>query len=113
MRPWARAATLDLAGEMFKAAANDDMLHVPYKGGAPALFAVIGGQVAVGFIASVTVIESIKAGKVTALAVSGSKTIADVPGVPHWQNPAFRGLTLICGPRFLSRRTLLERSWLA
>ena len=83
-----------LAGEMLKAAADVDLLHVPYKGGAPALFAVIGGQVAVGFITSLTVIESIKAGKVTALAVSGSKRLPTLPGVPTLAESGLSGVDL-------------------
>jgi tripartite-type tricarboxylate transporter receptor subunit TctC len=59
-----------LAGELFKATLGIDMLHVPFRGGPPALTAVLGGQAQVYFIASSSSIELIKAGKLRALAVT-------------------------------------------
>jgi len=71
-----------LAGEMLKAEAHVDLLHVPYKGGAPALLAVIGGQVAVGIMSPLTAMENIRAGKVSALAVTGVRRLRVLPSVP-------------------------------
>jgi tripartite-type tricarboxylate transporter receptor subunit TctC len=71
-----------LAGEMLKVSANVDLLHVPYKGGAPALLAVMGGQVAAGIVTPLTAMESIRAGRVFALAVTGPRRLPALPSVP-------------------------------
>ena len=83
-----------LAGEMLKAAAHVDLLHVPYKGGAPALLAVIGGQVAVGFVAALSARESIRAGKVATLAVTGSRRLPSLPDVPTMAEAGVAGYEL-------------------
>ena len=71
-----------LAGEMLNAAAHVDLLHVPYKGGAPALLAVIGGQVGLAFVTALTAGENIRAGKLVGLAVTGSRRLPSLPDVP-------------------------------
>jgi len=83
-----------LAGEMLKAAANVDLLHVPYKGGEPALFAVISGQVAAGFVTPLTAMESIRAGSVFALAVTGSRRLPALPTVPTMAESGVSGYEL-------------------
>ncbi|HEY5282168.1 MAG TPA: tripartite tricarboxylate transporter substrate-binding protein [Polyangia bacterium] len=83
-----------LAGEMFKAAANVDLLHVPFKGGAPALLAVMGGQVEVGFVTPFTAIESIRAGRVSALAVTSSRRLPSLAGVPTMAESGLPGIDL-------------------
>lgn len=71
-----------LTGEMFTAAAGIDMEHVPYKGPAPALQDVLGGQVDCSFIAIATLMPHLKSGKLKALAISGAQPNAGLPGVP-------------------------------
>jgi tripartite-type tricarboxylate transporter receptor subunit TctC len=71
-----------LAGELFKATLGIDMLHVPFRGGPPALTAVLGGQAQVYFIASSSSIELIKAGKLRALAVTTATRWEGLPDVP-------------------------------
>jgi tripartite-type tricarboxylate transporter receptor subunit TctC len=71
-----------LAGELFKATLGIDMLHVPFRGGPPALTAVLGGQAHVYFIASSSSIELIKAGKLRALAVTTATRWEGLPDVP-------------------------------
>ncbi len=71
-----------LAGEMFKLLARVDMLHVPYKGGAPALTDLIGGQVDVMFSSVPLAMAHIKAGKLRALATTGAKRAEALPDVP-------------------------------
>jgi tripartite-type tricarboxylate transporter receptor subunit TctC len=73
---------LHLAGELFKMRAGIDMIHVPYRGAAPALTDLMGGQVHVMFAALTTAIEYIKAGKVSALAVTTATRSEILPNVP-------------------------------
>jgi tripartite-type tricarboxylate transporter receptor subunit TctC len=58
------------------------MLHVPYKGPAPAMQDVMGGQVDCGFLAGPTVLQHVRSGRLVALAVSGSRRSALLPDVP-------------------------------
>lgn len=71
-----------VAGELFKMMTGVDMLHVPYRGGAPALTDLIGGQVQVMFSPLPESIESIKAGKVRALAVTTAARSEALPELP-------------------------------
>jgi tripartite-type tricarboxylate transporter receptor subunit TctC len=82
------------AGELLKASAGVDLLHVPYKGGAPALLAVMGGQVAAGIVTPLTAMESIRAGKVLALAVTGSRRLPSLPSVPTLAESGVSGFNL-------------------
>ncbi|MBI3055576.1 MAG: tripartite tricarboxylate transporter substrate binding protein [Betaproteobacteria bacterium] len=71
-----------LAGELLKIMAKIDMTHIPYKGGGPALIDVIGGQVPI-YISSITsALPHLKAGRLRALAVSGSTRSKALPDVP-------------------------------
>jgi tripartite-type tricarboxylate transporter receptor subunit TctC len=71
-----------MAGELFKLTAGVDMLHVPYRGGAPALTDLMGGQVQVYFSPLPESIETVKAGKVRALAVTTAVRVEALPEVP-------------------------------
>ena len=71
-----------LTGELFKDAAGIDVVHVPFKGGAPAVAAVLGGQVSMTFETSVTLLPHIRSGKLRALGVAGAKRVALLPDVP-------------------------------
>jgi tripartite-type tricarboxylate transporter receptor subunit TctC len=71
-----------LAGEMLKVLGQVDLLHVPYKGGAPALTDVVGGQVSTGFVTALAAMANIRAGRVDALAVASSKRLPALPNVP-------------------------------
>jgi tripartite-type tricarboxylate transporter receptor subunit TctC len=73
-----------IAGELFKMMAGVDMVHVPYRGGGPALNDLLGGQVQVMFPTSVASIEHIRAGRLRALAVTAatrSDQLLDIPTV--------------------------------
>jgi tripartite-type tricarboxylate transporter receptor subunit TctC len=59
-----------------------DMLHVPYRGGGPALTDVLGGHVDVMFDTLITSIEHIRAGKLRPLGVTSAKRAAVLPNVP-------------------------------
>jgi tripartite-type tricarboxylate transporter receptor subunit TctC len=71
-----------ISGELLKMIAGVNMLHVPYRGGAPALTDLIGGQVQMMFDPVPTSIEYIKAGKVRALAVSTATRSEALPDIP-------------------------------
>lgn len=71
-----------LAGAMFESAAGVDMLHVPYKGGAPALNDVIGGQVPVFFGNLASTLQHVQAGKLKPLAVTSARRSPILPSVP-------------------------------
>ena len=71
-----------LAGELFEYLADVDMMHVPYKGTAPATTDLIGGQVQVAFSPLAGVLPHILSGKLRALALTSSKRLAAMPDVP-------------------------------
>jgi tripartite-type tricarboxylate transporter receptor subunit TctC len=71
-----------LAAELFKSLAGVDMTHVPYKGGAPALNAVAGGEAQVIFEGIVTLSPQIRAGRLRALAVTAPARDPALPDVP-------------------------------
>jgi len=71
-----------LAGEMFKTVAGVKMQHVPYKGTAPALTDLIGGQIQLNFDTPITSLPHIRAGKLKAIAVTGKARLASMPDVP-------------------------------
>jgi tripartite-type tricarboxylate transporter receptor subunit TctC len=71
-----------LSGELFKSAAKVDALHVAYKGGAPAVTDLIGGQLTFMFTNPLEVLSQIKSGRLRALAVGGAQRVDWLPGVP-------------------------------
>src|SRR3984885_676047 len=71
-----------LIGEMFKARAGIDIVHVPYKGGAPSITDLLGGNVQMTFETSSVLLPLIQAGKLHALAVTSQKRIPQLPDVP-------------------------------
>jgi len=71
-----------LAAELFKSIAGVDLLHVPYKGGAPAINDLVGGQVQAIFEGQVVLLPHIKSGRVRALAITGMKRDPLLPDVP-------------------------------
>jgi tripartite-type tricarboxylate transporter receptor subunit TctC len=71
-----------LAGELYKTMAGVNLVHVPYKGLAPAITDLLGGQVQVLFADVGLVLPHIKAGKLKAVAVTGSQRSAALPEVP-------------------------------
>jgi tripartite-type tricarboxylate transporter receptor subunit TctC len=71
-----------IAGELFKMMAGVDMVHVPYRGGGPALTDLLGGQMQVYFPTTVASIEYIRAGRLRALAVTTAKRSEALPDIP-------------------------------
>ena len=75
-------STAHLAGELFKALAAIDIVHVPYKGAGPALTDLIGGQVHMLITGYPGALPHIKSGKLRALGVTGAKRLAAAPDLP-------------------------------
>src|SRR6266849_6578362 len=102
-----------LAGETFKSMAGVDLLHVPYKGSAPATVAVIAGDVAFIFSTMPAALPHVKSGKLRALAVTTPARVGavqDIPTVAESGLPAF-DLTLysgVIGPAGMPRE-IVER----
>ena len=93
---------LHLAAELFKARAGVNMVHVPYKGGGPATAAILAGEVQAVFGSLTSVVPQIKAGKLTAIGVTGAKrstlapeyaTIAEL-GYPGFEMTSWYGVLL-------------------
>jgi len=82
-----------LGFELFKQRAGLEMLHVPYKGSAPATMAVLAGEVDATLGDVGVVAPHIAAGKVKALAVSGSQRSAALPGVPTFAEAGLAGFS--------------------
>ncbi len=80
-----------LAGELFKSMAGVDMVHVPYKGGAPATTDLVGGQIQIGFNSMVTVLPFVKSGRLRPLAVTSSQRTTSMPELPTIAESALAG----------------------
>jgi tripartite-type tricarboxylate transporter receptor subunit TctC len=84
-----------LALELFKQRAGIDVVHVPYKGGGPALAEVVAGQVQALFSLALAATQQVKAGKVRALAISSGKRSAVAPGLPTVAELGFPGYEVV------------------
>jgi tripartite-type tricarboxylate transporter receptor subunit TctC len=71
-----------LAGVLFDQLAGTKMIHVPYKGGAPAIIALVSGEVNMVFATAETAVPQVKAGKIRALGVTTAKRSALLPDLP-------------------------------
>jgi tripartite-type tricarboxylate transporter receptor subunit TctC len=74
--------TSHLSGELFKSLAHVDMVHVPYKGSAPAMTDFLGGRITMMFDTTSNFVDHVKTGKLRALGVTGRKRSPAMPGVP-------------------------------
>jgi tripartite-type tricarboxylate transporter receptor subunit TctC len=105
--------SIHLSGELFKSMTGVDMLHIPYKGSAPAVTDLLGGQVNMMFDNIPSSLPHIKAGKLRALAVTGSKRsllLPDLPtiaeaGVPGYDSYVWFGVVAPAGtpPEIVAR----------
>jgi tripartite-type tricarboxylate transporter receptor subunit TctC len=94
-----------IAGELFKTLTKTDIVHVPYRGSAPLVVDLVGGQIHIGFDYASVVVPQVRAGKLRALAVAGPKrlpALPDVPtsaeaGLPKFQAYAWTGYFLPAG----------------
>jgi tripartite-type tricarboxylate transporter receptor subunit TctC len=83
-----------LTAELFWQQTGTTGLHIPYKGGAPAMSDLLGGQVDATFMNINTGLANIKAGKLRALAVTGSKRSPLLPDVPTMEESGIKGVTV-------------------
>ena len=74
--------TMHLAGELLRQVAHVDIVHVPYKGGGPALTDVLAGQIEFTFVGAPASMPYIRSGRLKVLAVSTAKRSASLPDVP-------------------------------
>ena len=94
-----------VSGELFKSMTGTDIVHIPYKGGAPAIADLISGQVQLMFESTNSIAPHVKAGRVRALAVSGMKRSTSLPevptldeaGVPGYEVNAWSGIITTAG----------------
>ena len=84
-----------LSAELFKTMTGIDMVHIPYKGSAPAIQDVIGGQVPLMFDTTVVAGPFIQSGKVRALAVTSAKRVASMPDVPTMAEAGVPGYEVV------------------
>jgi tripartite-type tricarboxylate transporter receptor subunit TctC len=84
-----------LAGELFKSMAKVEMSHVAYKGGGPAIAALVGNEVHLYFSTVPAALTQVKAGRLRALGISSSKRSAAAPQVPTIQEQGLRGFEVV------------------
>jgi len=81
-----------MAAELFKLRTGSDIVHVPYKGSAPALTALIAGEVQLSFSNTVAINQHVRAGRLRALAVAGAKRTGLMPDVPTMKEAGVEGV---------------------
>jgi len=94
-----------LAGELFKTMTGVDMVHVPFKGGGPAVAALIAGEVQLAFADPLAALPAVKGGQLRALGVTAAKRSSGMPelptiaesGVPGFDAPGWNGLLAPAG----------------
>jgi len=84
-----------IAGEMLKSMASVDMLHVPYKGMAPAMSDLLGGQVSLMFLSMSSALKNVEAGKLRALGVASLKRSTAAASIPTVAEQGFPGFEAV------------------
>jgi tripartite-type tricarboxylate transporter receptor subunit TctC len=95
-----------LSGELLRRVANIDIVHVPYKGGGPAMQGFLGAQVDSFFATPISSISQIRAGRAKALATTGSRRAALMPDVPTIAESGYPGYEALNWYGFLGPRGL-------
>ena len=84
--------TQHLAGELFKLRTGTSIVHVPYKGSAPSIAALLGEQVQLSFVNPLAIGAHVKSGRLRALAVAGAKRSSLMPDVPTMKEAGVEGV---------------------
>jgi tripartite-type tricarboxylate transporter receptor subunit TctC len=84
-------STLHLFAEMFKDAASVDIVHVPYRGDAPMMTALISGDVQLAFLPQATGVANVRGNTIRGLAVTGTKRMESLPDVPTFAEQGIAG----------------------
>jgi tripartite-type tricarboxylate transporter receptor subunit TctC len=85
-------SSLQLEAELFKVAAGVDLVHIPYRGDAPMITALIAGDVQLAFLPQSTGLPNIKAGLIRGLGVTGTKRMDPLPDLPTALEQGIKGL---------------------
>jgi tripartite-type tricarboxylate transporter receptor subunit TctC len=93
-------STQHLAGEMFKLSTGVNIVHIPYKGGGPAMVATMGGQTQIIFGTTIGLLPHVRSGKLKAIALTSAKRSAAAPeiltfaesGVPGYEHEPWNGM---------------------
>lgn len=93
-----------LAGEMFKVMTGANMVHVAYRGSAPAITDLIGGQIPITFDTSVAALPQMATGKVKAIAVTTRQRSPQMPQVPTVAESGFPDYEMVPWVGFVARR---------
>lgn len=87
--------TQHLSGELFKLRTGTNIVHVPYKGSAPSLTALLGGEVEMTFANIPAISSHVKAGRLRTLASTGLKRAAQMPDVPTMREAGIKGVEVV------------------
>ena len=89
-----RGGTVHFAGAMFEEAAGVELTHVPYKGAAPAIQDLLGGQVQISFATLASVSTYVKSGRLKLMAVATPKRLVEYPLVPTFAELGYPSVTI-------------------
>jgi tripartite-type tricarboxylate transporter receptor subunit TctC len=106
-------STMHLGAALLQSMAGLDTVHVPYKGGGPAIADALSGQTDFIFVNPVAVLAQVRAGKLNALAVTSKKRLAILPDVPTFEEAGYPGLLSstfygLLGPAGLPREIVMR-----
>jgi tripartite-type tricarboxylate transporter receptor subunit TctC len=97
-------STPHLAVELFARSAGISLTHIPYKGGAPAITDVLGGQLPLAAVNAVEVLPHVRAGKMRVLATLGAERVATMPDVPTIAESGYAGFEASVWHAFIAPR---------